>query len=138
MSAAAIRPPVVGDPDAPFWAALPEGRFLLHVCAACGRSYWPASCCVDHGAGAMEWREGSRAGTVETFTVFHRAYRPLLADRVPYVVAVIRLDDGPYFHTNIVDGDWRAALVGARAEWIGPGPDADAGRAMFRLVADRS
>jgi hypothetical protein len=132
VSAGSVREPVPGDPNAPFYEGLAHGVFALHVCAVCERAYWPASCCVDHGASAMEWRVAPARGVVETFTVFHRAYRPQLAAKVPYVVAVVRLDAGPYFHTNIVGCEPTDVAVGQVVAWVGAGPDAQAGRAVFR------
>ena len=98
-----IAPLVQGDRDQPFWDAWADGeRFLLHRCATCGRHEWPATCCIDHGLAPMAWVETSGAGVVDTFTIFHRAYAKELADQLPYAVAVVRLDEGPYFHTRIV------------------------------------
>jgi uncharacterized OB-fold protein len=50
----------------------------------------------------MEWVPTSGAGVIDTYTIFHRAYLNELVSEVPYVVAVVRLDEGPYFHTRIV------------------------------------
>jgi uncharacterized OB-fold protein len=103
MSAETIAALVMGEVDAPFWDAWKnEERFLLHRCAACGRHDWPATCCVDHGLAHMQWVEVPGAGVVDTFTIFHRAYIKELASEVPYTVAVVRLDEGPYFHTRLV------------------------------------
>ena len=101
---AAVAPLVQGDLDAPFWQAwAADQRFFLHGCAICGRHDWPASCCPQHGAAAMAWVETPGEGVIDTFTIFHHAYVKELADQVPYAVAVVRLDDGPYFHTRIVE-----------------------------------
>ena len=101
-----VAPLVVGNPDGPFWQAWQQDeRFLLHRCGICDRHEWPATCCVLHGMAAMEWVEGSAAGTVDTFTIFHHAYSPELAADIPYALIVVRLDEGPYFHSRLVDGD---------------------------------
>jgi uncharacterized protein len=44
---------------------------------------------------------------------------PMLADRVPYVVALVDLDDGVRMMTNVVDVDPDAVLVGmtVRVGW---------------------
>lgn len=88
------------EQDRPFWEGCARGELLLHTCDTCGRAYWPASCCVDHGGTAMTWTPASGRGTVDTYTIFHRRYHP--AWETPYVVAVIRLEEGPYFHSNVV------------------------------------
>lgn len=89
--------------DLPFWEAWTQGRFLLHRCGTCGRHYWPASCCVRHGFGAMEWVEASGRGRIHSWTLFHRHYSPLDTMPLPYNVCVIRLDESPFFHSRVVD-----------------------------------
>jgi uncharacterized OB-fold protein len=108
-------PLVVGELDKPFWDAWKaDETFLLHRCAICGRHDWPASTCVDHGGGPMEWVPTSGAGVIDTYTVFYRAYVKELEADVPYVVAVVRLDEGPYFHTRIVGVSHDAVKTGMR------------------------
>lgn len=110
-----------GNPaDLPFWEACRDGKFLLHRCGTCGRSYWPASRCVEHGDDAMAWVEGSGAGTLYTYTVLHHAYTPEMKGRVPYVVGVIQLEEGPFFHAGIVGCSPDAVSVGMalRAEMV--------------------
>jgi uncharacterized protein len=97
------RDVVPDDLDAPFWDACRDGIFLVQRCGTCGRAYWPASSCVDHGISAMRWEPASGRGSVHTWTVFHRAYDRDLVDRVPYVIVVVRLDEGPFFHCDLVD-----------------------------------
>ena len=103
--------------DAPFWEGCRERTFLLHRCSLCGRQYWPASCCVTHGARAMEWVPSSGRGRVHTFTIVPQAYHPAFAEDVPYKVAVIELDEGPFFHANVVDAP-DGIRVGMRVEAV--------------------
>ena len=51
-----------------------------------------------------------------SYTIVHQAFLPALADRVPYVVAVIELDgvDGVRFISNLVDVAADAVRVGLR------------------------
>jgi uncharacterized protein len=88
--------------DLPFWEACKQGRFLLHRCGLCGRSYWPASRCVEHSDRDMGWVESAGVGELYTYTVMHRAYSRALAAKAPYVVGVIKLEEGPFFHSNVV------------------------------------
>lgn len=89
--------------DAPFWDACRENRFLLHRCKICSRHYWPASRCVAHGAQDMHWVPASGRGTLYTYTILHHAYTPAMKQKVPYAVGVVRLAEGPFFHSNIID-----------------------------------
>ena len=92
-----------GDPlDLPFWEACRDGRLLVHRCDTCKRSYWPASHCVEHGATAMRWVAASGRGTLYTYTVMHHAYTSSMKGKTPYVVGVIKLAEGPFFHSTII------------------------------------
>jgi len=106
------------DLDAPFWEACLDHRFLVHRCSACGRAYWPASCCIDHGSAAMAWEPASGRGEVHTYTIVHHAYDAAFAGRLPYVLAVVRLDEGPFFHTDIVGCAPDDVVVGMRVEAV--------------------
>ena len=44
----------------------------------------------------------SGRGTVYSFAVVHRVYHPGFADSVPYLVAVVELEEGPRLPTTIV------------------------------------
>jgi uncharacterized OB-fold protein len=50
----------------------------------------------------MAWTAASGRGRVFAFNVHRRATHPGFADAVPYVVALIELDEGPIFGSNIV------------------------------------
>jgi uncharacterized OB-fold protein len=93
---------VPDDLDAPFWEGCNRRTFLVHRCIACGRAYWPASTCIDHGSSSMQWQPASGRGEVFTYTVVHHPYDRSLVDAVPYAAAVVKLDEGPFFHTDIV------------------------------------
>ena len=120
MTSPRLRPSDVmtDELDLPFWRACVDEQFLIHRCERCGRAYWPASCCVDHGAEAMRWVPATGRGVVHTFTVFHHAYDAAYVDRLPYVIAVITLDEGPFFHTDIVECDPADVFVGMAVEAV--------------------
>jgi uncharacterized OB-fold protein len=111
--------------DDPFWHACREQRFLVHRCTACGRAYWPASSCIDHGSARMQWEEASGRGEVHTYTIVRHAYDAAFADRVPYALAVIELDEGPFFHSDIVGCEPDEVHVGMRVGVVYDRVDAD-------------
>ncbi|SHN75768.1 Zn-ribbon domain-containing OB-fold protein [Cryptosporangium aurantiacum] len=112
------RDVVPDDLDAPFWDACLRSEFLVQRCGGCGRAYWPASSCPQHGAASMRWEPASGRGTVHTWTVYHHAYDRELADRVPYVLAVVELAEGPFFHTDLVGCDPADVRVGLPVEVV--------------------
>lgn len=90
------------DLDRPFWEACRRHEFLLQRSSETGRYHWPAVCDPEAGRAGMEWVPASGRGVVHTFTIIHQAFRPELADRVPYNVVVVELEEGPLFHSNLV------------------------------------
>ena len=88
----------------------------------------------------MEWVPARGTGEVFTYTVFHHAYDPRFADRVPYALAVVRLDEGPFFHTDILECDAGDVSVGMRVEVVYEDVAADLAIPHFRPIhtpADR-
>ena len=56
-----------------------------------------------HCAGKdFSWTELSGHGNVYSFIVYHRLYHPAFKDKLPYVVAVIALEEGPRIISNVV------------------------------------
>jgi uncharacterized OB-fold protein len=120
MSDRVLRPMdlVPDELDAPFWEGCNQHVFLVHRCVTCGRAYWPASTCIDHGSSAMQWQPASGRGEVFTYTVVHHAYDRSLVDKLPYAAVVVKLDEGPFFHTDIVGCAPSEVHVGMRVHVV--------------------
>ena len=87
----------------PFWAAVQERRLEMPSCAGCGTVTFPPSvACPRCAASDWAWVPLCGRGRVYSFTVYHRIYHPAFADKVPYVVAVIALEEGPRLISNVV------------------------------------
>ena len=56
----------------------------------------------------------SGRGSLHTFTVARRATHPKLADRVPYVIAIVELDEGPRLTSTVVGCDPDTLRIGQR------------------------
>jgi hypothetical protein len=87
----------------PFWDGCLEGRLLLQRCSACGAwRHPPSPICPVCLSDAHEWIAARGRGTVYTFTVVREARRGW-EKLVPYVIAVIGLEEGPHILSNIVN-----------------------------------
>ena len=87
----------------PFWAAVQERRLLMPKCDRCGTYRFPPSLeCRVCGSQDYTWSPVSGRGTVFSFVVYRRAWRAAFRDRLPYVVAVIQLEEGPRIVSNVV------------------------------------
>jgi uncharacterized OB-fold protein len=107
--------PVPGPDDAPYWEGLRQRRLLLQWCSSCGAvRHPPQPRCGRCTSAAHRWEDASGAGTVHTFTVVGTAAHPELADAVPYVVALVELDEGPRVVSNVVDMNPEDVAIGLR------------------------
>ncbi|MCL6563391.1 MAG: OB-fold domain-containing protein [Firmicutes bacterium] len=115
------RPNIDGDIQ-PFWEGLKNHQFLLYRCQQCGAWYWPAAFCRFHDnqpfAANMKWEPASGRGRIFTFNVHHWAFDPAFKEDVPYVYALIELDEGPMFGTNIVGTPPDQVRIGQRVEIV--------------------
>lgn len=103
----------------PFWLAAREHRLTIPKCVNCGTfRFPPGPFCPECLHQPVEQVEVSGAGTVYTFTVARQGVVPVLADYVPYVVAVVELDGAPGIRVigNIVESDPDAVEIGSRVE----------------------
>ncbi|MGH3257973.1 MAG: Zn-ribbon domain-containing OB-fold protein [Streptosporangiaceae bacterium] len=111
--------PPVTDLTRPFWSGALAGELRLQRCRACGHIRYPVSAiCPRCLSGAADWTAMSGHGTVQTYSIFERAYHETWKDRVPYVVALVELDEGPVFLTNVVGVPPSQVRVGQRVTAI--------------------
>jgi len=97
------RPTPVGD-DAQFWAGLRDGRLLLQRCEDCGAlRHPPRPACARCGSTASTWSPAAGTGEVWSFTVIHGPTLPEFVERTPYGAVVVRLDEGVFLVSNLVD-----------------------------------
>ena len=88
--------PDTDDPlTAPFFAAAARDELTIPWCAACSAYVWyPEAHCATCGA-TLEWRSVSGRGTLFSWAVVERVFLPAFADRVPYITALIALEEDP-------------------------------------------
>lgn len=109
----------IAPPDhmtAPWWDATREERFLVQRCGACGHhQHYPRAICTACGSTDLEYVDASGGGKIYSFTEVHRAPHP--AFEPPYVVAMVRLDEGPVVLTNVVGEGEIACDARVRVRW---------------------
>ncbi len=98
--------PVVSAWARPFWDAAKEERLVIQKCGTCGRHvFYPRIACPHCSADNLDWVEASGKGTVYSYTVVQaNAPSAFLAD-IPFVVAVIRLEEGVQMLSNVIACD---------------------------------
>ena len=127
------RPDPVNADDAAFWAALREGELRIQRCAACGTfRHPPRPVCSHCGASEREWVAATGGGEVWSFTVIHPPTLPAFADRTPYGAVVVRLDEGVFLVSEIIDCPIEELAVGTRVEVAVHEVDGDLALPRFR------
>lgn len=99
--------PVADSVSAPYWEACRRHELLLQRCTDCQTCRFPPTplCSRCHSPRA-EWMKASGRGKVYSWNVVvHPVPRELYADEVPYVVALVELEESVRLPTNIVGCD---------------------------------
>jgi uncharacterized OB-fold protein len=87
----------------------------VQKCCDCGHLIFiPQPACYRCLSRNLEWVKGSGRGTVYSYTVVWRPQTP--AFEVPYVIAIVDLEEGYQMLTNIVDVDPSQVHVGMPVE----------------------
>ena len=113
---AALPTPDVSGEWKPFWDAAAEGRLLIQTCPACGRrQFYPRAICTGCG-GEPEWLEASGRGSLYTFSVVRQNLVRPFKDMLPYVLAMVDLEEGVRMLTNVVGCDFTDVKIGMPLE----------------------
>lgn len=114
----ALRPlPSPTQTTQPFWDATATGQLTFQRCSECKKMQsTPRLFCTHCMAEGLEWETSTGRGSVYTFTVNHRAANAHMADKVPYVVAVVQLDEGVRMMANIVNVEPQSVRIGDRVQ----------------------
>ena len=107
-----FEPPVTEEAEA-FWTATARRQLVLPWCTSWGNAFWyPRPVCPRCLRPDVEWRPASGRAEVYAVSVMHRPAHPGLADRVPYAVALVDLEEGVRMLTNVVDIDAADVRIG--------------------------
>lgn len=106
-------------PYASYREALDSKRLTFQHCTACSRNWLPPrEDCPHCWSSDWEWRAASGSATVVSWVVYHTAFDKRFADRLPYNVAVVELEEGPRMVTNIIDLPADDDFIGRRARLV--------------------
>jgi len=96
--------PVVNPWARPFWEACREKRLTIQECKECGKHvFYPRIACPHCFSDRLDWVEASGKGTVYTYSVVVSNAPSAFIKDMPYVIAVIRLEEGVQMLSNVVE-----------------------------------
>ena len=133
--------PNIDKDNEEFYEGLKKHKFLVWRCKTCGASYWPKAYCINHEnepfAANMEWAESSGRGKIFAFNRHHMAFHPGFKDEIPYVYALIELDEGPLVSSTLVGSNAAEGRLRRRPESRGRLRGPSGGRLHAAALPDR-
>jgi uncharacterized protein len=100
--------PDVNDPlTAPFFAGAARGELVITHCRACDEYVWYPQPECPRCEGPLTWAPVSGRGALFSWATVRRAFLPAFADQVPFVTALVALEEDPAVRvvTYVVDAE---------------------------------
>ncbi|MBU1276113.1 MAG: Zn-ribbon domain-containing OB-fold protein [Proteobacteria bacterium] len=98
--------PVVNEWARPYWDYAKQNKFCLQQCNDCGKHiFYPRIACPHCGSSDVKWVEVSGKGRIYSYTVVENNAPSAFQADVPYVVAIIKLEEGVQLLSNVVECD---------------------------------
>ncbi len=102
-----------------YWQGCRKHELLLQRCTQCNEfQFYPRIICTNCTSENLEWVKATGRGRVLTFTIVRRAVSEAYAADVPYVIALIQLDEGPKMMSNVVQCDPETLVVGSPVQVV--------------------
>jgi len=92
------------NPDSKiYWEAANSGILLIRGCKACdAKHFLPRHHCPKCWSPDLAWIKASGVGSVYSFSIIHRAPDEAFLTKVPFVIALVDLIEGPRMLANII------------------------------------
>jgi uncharacterized OB-fold protein len=95
--------PVVSPESQLFWEVCRRHELVIQRCDQCRSFVFPPRVICSECLGtALRWTKVTGRGRVFTYAVYHRVYHEAFAQDIPYVVAIVELEEGVRLLSNIV------------------------------------
>ena len=106
------------SPDtAAYWDACQRHELLIQRCSTCGElQFYPRNVCTSCGSNSLDWVTASGHGKVLSRTIVRRAVSAAYADDVPYVIALIELQEGVVMMSKVVGCEPESVHTGMAVE----------------------
>jgi uncharacterized protein len=105
--------PVITPETKPFWEAAGEERLILQWCPRCEEFIWyPRSLCPGCMSTGLEWVQASGRGVVYSYAVIRHPELRDYGPAAPYLLAYVKLEEGPVVLSNLVDCTAEEVAIG--------------------------
>lgn len=102
-----------------FWKGTKEGELLIQHCQDCDSNiFYPRKYCPECWSGNLTWIKASGKATVYSFTTTQDMVEPKFWEDLPYVLALVDLEEGIRMMTRIVGCDPDSVDIGMAVEVV--------------------
>lgn len=109
--------PTTNQFSKPFWDGCKKHELLIQKCGDCGKFImYPKMFCPDCLSENIEWVKSKGTGKIYSFTVVHNNPPSQFLQDLPYVIAIVELDEGVRMCTNIVESNTDSLSCEQRVE----------------------
>ena len=129
--------PAPDEETAFFWEAARQEKLMILQCDKCGYYvHWPRSVCKRCLSFQLTPSEVSGRGVVYTYAVGVQAFHPWFEGRLPYLLAVVELEEQPNLRlvTNLVECTEEDAHINMPVEVTYEHVNAEMTLPMFRPI----
>ena len=85
---------------------------MLPKCQDCGKAhFYPRVICPHCHSRKITWIEASGRGKLYAFEILHRSFNPAVKTPLPYVLAMVELEEGPRMLSNLINIKPDPALI---------------------------
>ena len=100
---------------APYWEYVQQKKLCVQKCSSCEEYiFYPKAWCPTCMNMELHWVELSGRGEVLSFTIVHQASMESYSGDVPYVLVIIKLEEGPQLMANIIKCDPHQIKIGMK------------------------
>ena len=115
--------PEITSVNQPFWDGCAASELRLQACDQCGHLRFPDSpVCPRCLSPRCHWQAASGQGTLWSWLRMHQRYFPAFADEVPYLVCFIKLAEGPFMISSLIEEPSRLTINLPVQAVCGPAP----------------
>ncbi len=111
-----FKPKVNADTEL-FLEGCKNQKLLFQQCEKCKKVIWPYSyACPDCLSVNFQTVKSNGIGSIYAFTILNVSFHKSFKDKIPYVVAIVELFEGPKILTNIVETPFEFIKCGAEVK----------------------
>jgi hypothetical protein len=105
--------------SAAFWSGCNREELLYQRCQACGHvQFYPRRNCTNCQSDKLDLVPSAQRGSIHSFTVVQRPANRAFDGDVPFVIALVDIDEGYRMMMNVIGKDKLSTTIGRRVRIV--------------------